>query len=134
MQEFSVQSAGFAALTLSDLMLQQLVISGHFTSAQARLLLASAIERHTDCAERDPDNAALNITTAQLIQRLTVGLEPLLDQYDRADARGEKPPRAPSGKVTLLPVGPAKKTPMIPAAAAPLGGEVFAPADAVRQK
>lgn len=148
MQEFSVQSAGFAALTLSDLMLQQLVISGHFTPAQARQLLATAIERHTGCAERDPANAALNITTAQLIQKLAVGLEPLFDQYDAPE--GKAPVRTPSGKLTLLPIGPSKatagqaapataaappvKSPSAPPAPAAMHNDVFAPADMVRKK
>ena len=133
MQQFSVQSAGFAALTLSDLMLQQLMISGLVTADQARQLLASAIARHSQCAENDAQNASLNIQTAQLIQKLAAGLEPLLKQYDADPQTAEKPTRIISGKLTLLPVAPNKtvapaKSAPPPPSIPPMGADVFAPA------
>ena len=77
MTKFSIDAAGFAALTISELMLQQCVLNGLFTPEEARCLLLSAARRHEAAAEGPDEKIALNMEAAHLIRALTTGLEPL---------------------------------------------------------
>ncbi len=87
MTKFSTDAAGFAALTISELMLQQCVLSGLFTAEEARRLLVSAARRHEDAAHGPEEKIALNMEAAHLIRALGGGLEPLFrEQRDSAKA------------------------------------------------
>ncbi|MCR9214573.1 MAG: hypothetical protein NXI13_12715 [Proteobacteria bacterium] len=78
MKEFSADAAGFAALTLSELILQQCVIKGLFTRAEARELLETACQRHEENAEGADEKIALNTEAAFLLRSMGRGLKPLL--------------------------------------------------------
>lgn len=80
MKEFSADSAGFAALTLSELILQQCVIKGVFTRAEARDLLEMACQRHEENAEGSPEKIALNTEAAFLLRSMSRGLKPLIEE------------------------------------------------------
>ncbi|WP_339630426.1 hypothetical protein [uncultured Sneathiella sp.] len=88
MTEFSTDAAGFAALTISELILQQCVINGLFTAEEARRLLETAAARHEGAAHGPEEKIALNRQSAELIRALSSGLEPLLS---RPQAKAEKP-------------------------------------------
>ena len=91
MTKFSIDAAGFAALTISELMLQQCVLNGLFTPEEARGLLISAARRHEAAAEGPDEKIALNMEAAHLIRALTTGLEPLFrEQRTNPPARGQK--------------------------------------------
>lgn len=94
MKNFSTDAAGFAALTLSELILQQCLLSGLITPAEARGLLAIAARRHEDAATGSDDKITLNMEAAHLIRTLSLGLEPLL--ADRA-ATGDTAATVSSG-------------------------------------
>lgn len=79
MTKFSTDAAGFAALTLSELILQQCVKNSLFTPAEGKQILKAAAERHLSCAEGDDAKVALNMETAHLLRRLSSGLGPILD-------------------------------------------------------
>ena len=81
MTKFSIDAAGFAALTISELMLQQCVLSGLFTSAEAQRLLKMAARRHEDAAQGTDEKIALNMEAAHLIRTLSNGLEPLFREH-----------------------------------------------------
>ena len=83
MTKFSTDAAGFAALTLCELILQQCVKNNLFTPAEGKQILKAAAERHESCAEGDKDKIALNMETAHLLRRLSSGLEPLLNADKR---------------------------------------------------
>ncbi|MBO0333549.1 hypothetical protein J0X12_07995 [Sneathiella sp. CAU 1612] len=96
MTKFSTDAAGFAALTISELMLQQCVLSGLFTAEEARRLLSSAARRHEAAAEGPEEKIALNMEAAHLIRALGSGLEPLF--RERRDSSKTVAPRKPAPK------------------------------------
>jgi hypothetical protein len=89
MTKFSIEAAGFAALTISELMLQKCVLKGVFTPEEARRLLISAARRHEDAAEGADEKIALNMEAAHLIRALANGLEPLFREK-REQAKPDK--------------------------------------------
>lgn len=92
MTKFSTDAAGFAALTISELMLQQCVLSGLFTAEEAQRLLVSAARRHEEAADGPEEKIALNMEAAHLIRALSSGLEPLFRE------QRDSPKAAPSSK------------------------------------
>jgi hypothetical protein len=92
MTKFSTDAAGFAALTLCELILQQCVKKNVFTSDEARRLIQAAAKRHESCADGTEDKVSLNMETAQLLRQLSVGLEPLF--------KAEKNLREPTQETT----------------------------------
>lgn len=93
MAKFSTDAAGFAALTISELMLQQCVISGLFTVEEARRLLVSAARRHEEAASGPDEKIALNMEAAHLIRAMLSGLEPLFrEPQGNTPARDNKTP------------------------------------------
>ncbi|MEH6545865.1 MAG: hypothetical protein V7701_05525 [Sneathiella sp.] len=79
MTKFSTDAAGFAALTLCELIFQQCVKNNLITPAEGKQILKAAAERHESCAEGDEEKISLNMETAHLLRRLSSGLGPLLD-------------------------------------------------------
>ncbi|MCC3305571.1 hypothetical protein [Sneathiella sp. HT1-7] len=98
MTKFSTDAAGFAALTISELMLQQCVLNGLFTGEEARRLLISAAMRHEEAADGTEEKIALNMEAAHLIRALVSGLEPLF-----REARNTAPPKTPQPKTGSRP-------------------------------
>lgn len=96
MTKFSTDAAGFAALTISELMLQQCVLSGLFTPEEARRLLISAAKRHEEAAEGADEKIALNMEAAHLIRALGSGLEPLFREQRGQKAEQAKKPKTES--------------------------------------
>jgi hypothetical protein len=89
---FSTDAAGFAALTLCELILQQCVKKDIFTPVEAQELIQAAAVRHESCAEGADDKISLNMETAHLLRQLSMGLEPLF----KAGKSREKPMHKPS--------------------------------------
>ncbi|WP_373085415.1 hypothetical protein [Sneathiella sp.] len=87
MKKFSTDAAGFAALTLCELIVQQCVISGLFTPENATHLLKMAARRHQEAAEGTDDKIALNMEAAHLLCTLGSGLEPLFREHRERDIR-----------------------------------------------
>jgi len=71
MKKFSMDAAGFAALTVSELISQQCVIKGLLTVSETRHLLKAAARRHEDCAEGTDEKMALNLEAADLLLALS---------------------------------------------------------------
>ena len=95
MRKFSTDAAGFAALTISELMLQQCVLSGLFTVEEAERLLKTAAQRHEEAAEGSETKIALNMEAAHLIRTLAAGLAPLF--REQREAARTAPSQNPSG-------------------------------------
>jgi hypothetical protein len=87
MKKFSTDAAGFAALTISELMLQQCVINGLFSSEEAQDLLRTAACRHEEAAEGTEEKVALNMEVARLLRALATGLVPLFREHRQRDIR-----------------------------------------------
>ncbi|PHQ68715.1 MAG: hypothetical protein COB93_09950 [Sneathiella sp.] len=81
MRKFSTDAAGFAALTVSELILQQCVVKGLFTAPEARNLLNTAVRRHQNSAIGSDEKIALNDEAADLLATLSQGLEPLFRKF-----------------------------------------------------
>lgn len=97
MRKFSTDAAGFAALTISELMLQQCVINGLFTAEEAERLLKTAAQRHEEAAEGPEQKIVLNMEAAHLIRALSDGLAPLF--CEQRNAARTQSRRKPAGKV-----------------------------------
>lgn len=80
MQSFSVETAGFVALTLTELMLQEFVKKGLLSGQEVKHLLVSAALRHEDAAEGDQEKIDLNMEAAHMIRTLMNGLAPLFSE------------------------------------------------------
>ena len=80
MKDFSIDTAGFAALTITELILQQCVMKNVLTEEEVTQLLGSAILRHETAAKGDDEKALINSEAARLITAMLTGLEPLLNK------------------------------------------------------
>ena len=80
MQSFSVERTGFAALTIMELLVQELVIKGILSEHEVTRVFYAAARRHDDAADRDDEKNEINVEAAQLIRALSRGLEPLLER------------------------------------------------------
>jgi hypothetical protein len=90
MTKFSTEAAGFAALTLCELILQQCVKNNLFTPTEGKQILKAAAERHESCAEGDENKISLNMETAHLLRRLSSGLGPLINPDKRPASEAAK--------------------------------------------
>ena len=104
MRKVSATAAGFAAFTVVEYLLQELVIKGVVTTEEAREILDSAASRHDDAAYGDEEKVALNNDSAYVIRSLSKGLKPLFKAVEEADRRNrrEAEPPADDGLVTRL--------------------------------
>lgn len=80
MQGFSSDITGFAALTIVEFLIQELVIKGVLDKEEVERLLEGAANRHDHAAKGDLETIGLNIETARLIRALSEGLQPLFQQ------------------------------------------------------
>ncbi|MBL4906702.1 MAG: hypothetical protein JKX94_04560 [Sneathiella sp.] len=80
MQSFSVETAGFVALTITELLLQECVRKGVITEQEVKHLLRSAARRHDDAAEGDQEKIDLNMEAAHMIRTLLQGLAPMFKE------------------------------------------------------
>jgi|GEM_PF-3269202 len=78
MKDFSIDTAGFAALTITELLLQHCVMKGVMTAEEVSQLLGSAITRHETAAKGSDEKALINTEAARLITAMLKGLSPLL--------------------------------------------------------
>lgn len=82
MQNFSVETAGFVALTLTELMLQECVKKGILSKQEVKHLLNAAAQRHEDAAGGDQEKIDLNTEAAHMIRALMQGLAPLFNEEE----------------------------------------------------
>jgi len=90
MQRFSVERTGFAALTIIELLLQEMVIKGILSEREVKRILKAAARRHEDAAEGDADKIEMNMEAALLIRTLTSGLAPLFDREEKTNYPNKK--------------------------------------------
>lgn len=79
MKDFSMDTAGFTALTITELLVQQCVMKGLLTGDEVTGLLKAAAYRHEMAAERDEEKTLINTEAARLIHAMLEGLSPLLN-------------------------------------------------------
>ncbi|MBL4741195.1 MAG: hypothetical protein JKY12_09375 [Sneathiella sp.] len=91
MKDFSIDTAGFAALTITELLLQHCVMKGVMTGAEVTQLLGSAIRRHETASKGIDEKTLINTEAARLITAMVGGLSPLLNK-DQTPAKS-KPKR-----------------------------------------
>jgi len=80
MAKFPVETTGFAALTITELMLQECVMKGVFEEEDARRLLKAAARRHEEAATGSLEKIQMNMEVATLVRSLAAGLEPLFER------------------------------------------------------
>tara|TARA_R100000005_G_scaffold45764_1_gene21806 strand:- start:3707 stop:4147 length:441 start_codon:yes stop_codon:yes gene_type:complete len=95
MKNFSTDAAGFAALTLSELILQQCLLGGLIAPEDARRLLGIAVHRHEEAANGSEEKIALNMEAAHLLRLLSHGLEPLFGDVEDSAGWQTAPVTAP---------------------------------------
>jgi hypothetical protein len=61
--------------------------------AEGKQILKAATDRHEACARGEEGKIALNMETAQLLRRLSVGLEPLFRANKNAAPETNKSPQ-----------------------------------------
>ncbi|GLQ06505.1 hypothetical protein [Sneathiella chinensis] len=86
MQDFSVHTAGFAALTLSEILLQECLMKGVLTEEEVRRVLTAAARRHEDAASGDAERVDMNMEAARLIRHMQSGLVPLFERLAEQQA------------------------------------------------
>lgn len=90
MQTYSTQTAGFVALTVTELLLQECVLKGVLSEKDVKRLLRAAARRHENAAEGEETKIDLNMQAAHMIRTLMQGLEPL---FEKEKARTKKKKR-----------------------------------------
>ncbi|MEH6403495.1 MAG: hypothetical protein V7750_09010 [Sneathiella sp.] len=99
MKDFSIDTAGFAALTITELLLQHCVMKEVLTEAEVTHLLGSAIHRHESAANGDDEKASINTEAARLITAMLEGLAPLLNKNKIPEKSTPNPKRKRRKKV-----------------------------------
>ncbi|WP_415235015.1 hypothetical protein [Sneathiella sp.] len=95
MTHFSQETAGFAALTIVEFLIQECVRKGYLSEKDVTRLLSSAACRHEGLAEGDLEKVEMNMDAARLIRTLMVGLKPLYAASETSkndDARSSSAP------------------------------------------
>ncbi|MCG8491371.1 MAG: hypothetical protein MI743_07125 [Sneathiellales bacterium] len=82
MQGFSNDITGFAALTIVEFLIQELVIKGVLDKEEVDRLLEAAANRHDRAANGELEIIGLNVEAARLIRALSEGLQPLFAEAD----------------------------------------------------
>jgi hypothetical protein len=90
MQKFSIDTTGFAALTITEFLIQECVLKGVLSEKDVTRLLQGAAQRHELAAGGSMDKVQLNMETAKLIRTLLVGLEPLFKQQKKKRKKQKK--------------------------------------------
>ncbi len=90
MQKFSVDTTGFAALTITELLIQECVLKGVLSEKDVKRLLDASARRHERAASGDLERIQMNMETACLIRSLTAGLEPLFKKQRKKKKKAKK--------------------------------------------
>lgn len=90
MQTYSTQTAGFVALTVTELLLQECVLKGVLSEKDVKRLLRAAARRHENAAEGEAAKIDLNMQAAHMIRALMSGLEPLFEKKKKQKKRKKK--------------------------------------------
>ena len=80
MRQFSADTTGFAALTIVEILLQELIQQEILTDKDVKRILKSAAHRHEKAASGSTEKIDLNMETATLIRTLMQGLKPLFKE------------------------------------------------------
>ncbi len=96
MQSFSVETAGFVALTLTELLLQECVRKGVLSEQEVKHLLISAAKRHENAADGDQEKVDLNMEAAHMIRTMMQGLAPLFNEEETQQEKIENQPVEPT--------------------------------------
>jgi len=106
MPNFSVDRTGFAALTIVEFLIQEMVMKGMLTEADVKHLLVAAARRHEDAAQGDQYKIDMNMEAALLIRTLMQGLDPLFtrDRNSTKKKRERKPKPRTNERPTRPPV------------------------------
>ncbi|WP_025899356.1 hypothetical protein [Sneathiella glossodoripedis] len=80
MRQFSADTTGFAALTIVEILLQELIRQEILDDRDVKRILKSAARRHEKSATGSPAKIDLNMETATLIRQMTMGLKPLFKE------------------------------------------------------
>lgn len=78
MRNFSADKTGFAALTIVEILLQEMIHKGILDDRDVKRILKSAARRHEGAATGNTEKIDLNMESATLIRVLLSGLDPLL--------------------------------------------------------
>lgn len=93
MREFSTDSAGFAALTLVEILIQELVRQELLDDRDVKRILKAAAKRHEKAAAGSSEKIDLNMESATLIRLMKSGLTPMMKAAK--EKRKEKTNREP---------------------------------------
>ncbi len=80
MRQFSADKTGFAALTIVEILLQELIQQEILDDRDVKRILKSAARRHESAASGTREKIDLNMETATLIRQMMQGLKPLFKQ------------------------------------------------------
>ncbi|MEP3244689.1 MAG: hypothetical protein ABJN40_11065 [Sneathiella sp.] len=89
MQGFSSDIAGFASLTIVEMLIQECVLKGVLDEAAVNRLLTAAARRHENAAGGEVEKIELNMEAARLIRTLMIGLKPLFEQAEENQEAAE---------------------------------------------
>ncbi len=82
MQKFTSDIAGFASLTIVEMLIQECVVKGVLDEAAVNRLLTAAARRHENAAGGEIEKIELNMEAARLIRTLMAGLKPLFEEAE----------------------------------------------------
>ena len=89
MRNFSADKTGFAALTIVEILLQEMINKGILDDRDVQRILKSAARRHEDAATGTSEKIDLNMESATLIRMLLSGLDPLLKKTKKKRKSGK---------------------------------------------
>ncbi len=89
MRNFSADKTGFAALTIVEILLQEMIHKGILDDRDVKRILKSAARRHEDAATGNSEKIDLNMESATLIRMLLSGLDPLLTKTKKKRKAGK---------------------------------------------
>lgn len=95
MQSFSIEKTGFAALTIVEFLLQEMVIKGVLSEVEVKRVLRGAAERHEQAAEGAAEKIEMNMEAALLIRTLMSGLQPLFERKPTSKKKRRTSKRKP---------------------------------------
>ncbi len=90
MRNFSADKTGFAALTIVEILLQEMIHKGILDDRDVKRILKSAARRHEEAATGKPEKIDLNMESATLIRMLLSGLDPLLSKTKKKRKQQKK--------------------------------------------
>lgn len=98
MRQFSADKTGFAALTIVEILLQELIQQEILDDRDVKRILKSAAHRHEDAATGSPEKIDLNMESATLIRSLMQGLKPLFKETKKKRKNKKAKPPTQGGQ------------------------------------